>query len=758
MAARVATRAASFGVGGAPGLLLKSSSLHGVGVFAQKAFASGEILERCPCLWVAKNSIQPSSSVNAVDLFDYLFDPGEVDKDRLLLPIGFGLSYNHSEEPNASYKVFLEDPPQLVFRATRDISFGEEVLIDYGEDWWLNRRWQPLSQNSSMVLRRRMREKVFCSGLATTEGTNDNRGDEQRKVQLLKSMGFEEGACVQALEAARGDTNAAANQLLAEKLPPMTSSYEAWTWSHVPFGESGLPNRQMHETYLKRLDQFLMKVDDEPWKFSSDLQKARDPHQDPMIEVSLASQAATGVRWKMLSDLQIQRLHWLTLHLNFKLMEVAGQFTTPTVSVGASDFRGGSDRVGLEDDSPDVCFWSFTLTETGSRPARGASGAWFSAPYNGFLRLQLAGFFLEVPYYKANEPSMLLAEASRAGILRDAEPNQSFLTVIAYHGQKLFEGDTTDVTGDWKRLEDRDQFLAMELQSPRRRGVWLFVGHHFAQVTEGRPDSSASEVHAENSDFQVIVGQVTSPGRLESFTAEGHSSVHFNAMVDSGTFKDGMFEWTLDGEVQRWKVHEMTFNPFVSIAKELDPNEAASDKTPEVGSGYPKGSKVKYWSVTVQRWIPATIVSQNQDGTYRLDVKKRAEPHHLRWPHQAGDLPPTPRPDKAPAKQKKGGQKKARGKAPEVQDTSDTSSSKAKRKRKKKGKDKRSQKKEKTKPSSNSEDSSSRSASTSSEGETSASSSSSLQSSPSLSPKRKASKEKQRKNDKTVKKRTSSSS
>ena len=26
---------------------------HGVGVFAQKAFASGEILERCPCLWVA---------------------------------------------------------------------------------------------------------------------------------------------------------------------------------------------------------------------------------------------------------------------------------------------------------------------------------------------------------------------------------------------------------------------------------------------------------------------------------------------------------------------------------------------------------------------------------------------------------------------------------------------------------------------------------------------------------------------------------
>ena len=47
------------------------------------------------------------------------------------------------------------------------------------------------------------------------------------------------------------------------------------------------------------------------------------------------------------------------------------EFTQPSgrsnARLQASDFRGGSDRVGLEDDSPDVCFWSFTLTETGSR-------------------------------------------------------------------------------------------------------------------------------------------------------------------------------------------------------------------------------------------------------------------------------------------------------------------------------------------------------------------------------------------------------
>jgi len=38
---------------------------------------------------------------------------------------------------------------EIVFRATRDVAAGQELLIDYGEDWWRDRGWWPLSVGSS---------------------------------------------------------------------------------------------------------------------------------------------------------------------------------------------------------------------------------------------------------------------------------------------------------------------------------------------------------------------------------------------------------------------------------------------------------------------------------------------------------------------------------------------------------------------------------------------------------------------------------
>eukprot|EP00434_Breviolum_minutum_P033703 symbB.v1.2.029822.t2/scaffold3305.1/size59406/3 len=203
---------------GAPGLALQSSSLHGLGVFAENSFLKGDVLEKSPCLWIAKASIpvHHAKKSDSIDLLDYLFDPqGSVSKsssseERLLLPLGFGLSYNHSEDANASYKVYLDDPPLLLFRAIRDISCGEEVLIDYGREWWLNRGWQPLSHNSAMA--------VDSSKADGKLEENPGDAEMQRKVQLLSSMGFEKTACFQALEAAGGDADVAANQLLAERL------------------------------------------------------------------------------------------------------------------------------------------------------------------------------------------------------------------------------------------------------------------------------------------------------------------------------------------------------------------------------------------------------------------------------------------------------------------------------------------------------------------------------------------------------------
>eukprot|EP00928_Gymnodinium_smaydae_P078311 TRINITY_DN6215_c0_g1_i2.p1 TRINITY_DN6215_c0_g1~~TRINITY_DN6215_c0_g1_i2.p1 ORF type:complete len:137 (-),score=32.41 TRINITY_DN6215_c0_g1_i2:20-430(-) len=48
-----------------------------------------------------------------------------------------------------------------VFRAARALAAGEELLIDYGEQWWRDRGWSPLSPSSAastslQALRRRM--------------------------------------------------------------------------------------------------------------------------------------------------------------------------------------------------------------------------------------------------------------------------------------------------------------------------------------------------------------------------------------------------------------------------------------------------------------------------------------------------------------------------------------------------------------------------------------------------------------------------
>merc|ERR1712060_400403 len=51
----------------------------------------------------------------------------------------------------------------------------------------------------------------------------------------------------------------------------------------------------------------------------------------------------------------------------------------------------------------------------------------------------------------------------------------------------------------------------------------------------------------------------------------------------------------------------------------------------------PDGSKVKYWSQTVNRWISATLLSKNDDGTYDLDLKRRAPASLIR------PVPPKPK-------------------------------------------------------------------------------------------------------------------
>eukprot|EP00922_Rhytidocystis_sp_ex-Travisia-forbesii_P014223 GHVS01021264.1.p1 GENE.GHVS01021264.1~~GHVS01021264.1.p1 ORF type:complete len:332 (+),score=29.41 GHVS01021264.1:44-997(+) len=94
-----------------------------------------------------------------------------------LLALGYGMLYNHSDRPNAYCKLVYYshqnirsagDPPRskemirrndkgadgkyrkvLRIKTFARIGRGEEIFLDYGEEWWKNRRSMPLSFNFS---------------------------------------------------------------------------------------------------------------------------------------------------------------------------------------------------------------------------------------------------------------------------------------------------------------------------------------------------------------------------------------------------------------------------------------------------------------------------------------------------------------------------------------------------------------------------------------------------------------------------------
>ena len=80
-------------------IIVKDSQIHGHGVFALVPIAEG----------------------------DYL------------LMMGHGMLYNHSENANASWEI--DDDNRFVrFYATKDVAAGEEILHDYGTEYWDTRK------------------------------------------------------------------------------------------------------------------------------------------------------------------------------------------------------------------------------------------------------------------------------------------------------------------------------------------------------------------------------------------------------------------------------------------------------------------------------------------------------------------------------------------------------------------------------------------------------------------------------------------
>jgi hypothetical protein len=116
------------------------SPIHGMGCFAQRNIAKGEVVELCPNLPI-EHATPTGQSVDQGLLGEYTYDyfPG-IDMTMLA-----GASiYNHRNTENISHCKFRGTPFLEAFVADVDIEEGEELFINYGEEYWESRNMEEL--------------------------------------------------------------------------------------------------------------------------------------------------------------------------------------------------------------------------------------------------------------------------------------------------------------------------------------------------------------------------------------------------------------------------------------------------------------------------------------------------------------------------------------------------------------------------------------------------------------------------------------
>ena len=115
-------------------IAVQDSPLHGLGVFACVDFAKDSVIERCFYLVIDDDDLQEINRLN-----DYLFTSPDVKSDYLCV-LGCGMIYNHGTPPNAEWQIAEDDNRFIEFTALHDIRAGDEILHDYGEDYWNSRK------------------------------------------------------------------------------------------------------------------------------------------------------------------------------------------------------------------------------------------------------------------------------------------------------------------------------------------------------------------------------------------------------------------------------------------------------------------------------------------------------------------------------------------------------------------------------------------------------------------------------------------
>lgn len=105
-------------------LIVGNTNLKGRGVFAQKRFLKGEVVDKAPVVVI------PAEQVKFLDLTvltNYYYD---WEDKAVAIALGLVSLFNHSYHPNTYYvKKFAELEVECI--AYRDIEVGEEITANY---------------------------------------------------------------------------------------------------------------------------------------------------------------------------------------------------------------------------------------------------------------------------------------------------------------------------------------------------------------------------------------------------------------------------------------------------------------------------------------------------------------------------------------------------------------------------------------------------------------------------------------------------
>ena len=112
---------------------VRTSSLHGLGIFATESIEKHECIESAPVVLfhqdtmheLRKNNIRNETHI----LHDYVFG---WERQQVAIGLGYASLYNHANhDANVSYRMLCNEPGRIEFIAKRKIEAGEELLVHY---------------------------------------------------------------------------------------------------------------------------------------------------------------------------------------------------------------------------------------------------------------------------------------------------------------------------------------------------------------------------------------------------------------------------------------------------------------------------------------------------------------------------------------------------------------------------------------------------------------------------------------------------